>query len=130
MADLDGSETQGNAGEGKDRQRQSVGRPESDSQTDQSGATSGGSSQAAWHVKAARPPKFYRIGEIVEFSGFSRQTIHNYTSMGLLNEARRSAGDHRLYDETVFDRLSLISRLKAEKRTLKQIRDFLLSNPG
>lgn len=31
-----------------------------------------------------KPPKLYRIGEVVDYSGVSRQTIHNYTTMGLL----------------------------------------------
>jgi DNA-binding transcriptional MerR regulator len=58
------------------------------------------------------PPKRYRIGEIVQHTGLSRQTIHNYTIMGLLVEAERTAGGHRLYDETVFYRLRKIGELK------------------
>ncbi|MBI5724235.1 MAG: MerR family transcriptional regulator [Planctomycetes bacterium] len=130
MANLDENGVSGEAGGQKDQQGQSAGQPGSNLPAGASESKSSGTGQSAWQVKAARPPKFYRIGEIVEFSGFSRQTIHNYTSMGLLNEARRSAGDHRLYDETVFDRLGLISQLKAQKRSLKQIREFLLNNPG
>ena len=52
------------------------------------------------------PAKRYRIGELVRYSPFSRQTIHNYTIMGLIREAEWTEGGHRLYDETVFDRLS------------------------
>ena len=72
----------------------------------------------------AIPPKLYRIGEIVEHSGLSRQTIHNYTTMGLLIEARRSAGGHRLYDESVFDRLNGIMALKAQHKSLAYIRAY------
>ncbi len=68
------------------------------------------------------PPKLYRISEIVEYSGVSRQTIHNYTTMGLITEARRTAGGHRLYDEKVFARLDLIEELKGENRSLREIR--------
>jgi len=70
------------------------------------------------------PPKLYRIGEIVEHSGLSRQTIHNYTTMGLLIEARRTDGGHRLYDESVFERLNGIIALKAQHKSLAYIREY------
>ena len=68
------------------------------------------------------PPKLYRIGEIVDYTGVSRQTIHNYTTMGLITESRRTAGGHRLYDESVFVRLGLIAELRGENRSLREIR--------
>ena len=68
------------------------------------------------------PPKLYRISEIVEYSGVSRQTIHNYTTMGLITEARRTAGGHRLYGEDVFGRLDLIEDLKHRRKSLREIR--------
>ena len=58
----------------------------------------------------------------MEYSGVSRQTIHNYTTMGLITESRRTAGGHRLYDESVFGRLDMIEHLKRQKRTLREIR--------
>jgi len=73
--------------------------------------------------RAAGPSPLYRIGEIVEYTGVSRQTIHNYTTMGLITEARRTAGGHRLYDEAVFARLEMIARLKQQNRSLQEIRD-------
>lgn len=68
------------------------------------------------------PPKLYRIGEIVDYTGVSRQTIHNYTTMGLITESRRSGGGHRLYDESVFARLDLIAEMKRQRRTMRDIR--------
>lgn len=68
------------------------------------------------------PPKLYRISEIVEYSGVSRQTIHNYTTMGLITEARRTPGGHRLYEEGVFARLDAIESLKRQKKSLREIR--------
>ena len=53
------------------------------------------------------PTKLYRIGELVSYTPFSRQTIHNYTIMGLIREAKWTDGGHRLYDESVFGKLSL-----------------------
>jgi len=70
------------------------------------------------------PAKLYRIGELVNYTPFSRQTIHNYTIMGLIREAKWTQGGHRLYDESVFERLSKILRLKKTK-TLMEIREIL-----
>jgi len=70
------------------------------------------------------PVKLYRIGELVTYTPFSRQTIHNYTMMGLIREARWTVGGHRLYDESVFEKLSKIMELKKTK-TLSEIRRIL-----
>jgi len=70
------------------------------------------------------PPKRYRVGEIVQFTGLSRQTVHNYTTMGLIREAERTPGGHRLFDERVFFRLKQIADLKP-KMNMEQIRDAL-----
>jgi len=76
------------------------------------------------------PPKLYRIGEIVEYSGVSRQTIHNYTIMGLLRESRWTAGGHRLYDESAFERLDKIAELKSQSRSLGEIRRYFARLDG
>jgi DNA-binding transcriptional MerR regulator len=70
------------------------------------------------------PVKLYRIGELVRYTPFSRQTIHNYTIMGLIREAQWTEGGHRLYDESVFERLSKIIDLRKTK-TLSEIRRIL-----
>ncbi len=70
------------------------------------------------------PVKLYRIGELVRYTPFSRQTIHNYTIMGLIREAQWTEGGHRLYDESVFERLSRITELKKTK-TLWEIKHIL-----
>ncbi len=70
------------------------------------------------------PPKLYRIGEVVRYSGFSRQTVHNYTTMGLIREEERTEGGHRMYGEDVFRRLAVIKALRG-KKTLGQIRQIL-----
>jgi DNA-binding transcriptional MerR regulator len=69
------------------------------------------------------PQKFYRIGEIVSHTPYSRQTIHNYTIMGLIKESAWTDGGHRLYDEGVFQRLSRIAELR-KTNTLSQIREL------
>lgn len=70
------------------------------------------------------PAKRYRIGELVRHSPFSRQTIHNYTVMGLIREAEWTEGGHRLYDESVFRQLSRIVELRKTK-SLTEIRRLL-----
>jgi DNA-binding transcriptional MerR regulator len=70
------------------------------------------------------PAKLYRIGELVRHTPFSRQTIHNYTIMGLIREAQWTEGGHRLYDESVFEKLSKIIELRKTK-TLSEIRQIL-----
>jgi len=70
------------------------------------------------------PAKLYRIGELVRYTPFSRQTIHNYTIMGLIREVQWTEGGHRLYDESVFERLSKIIELRKTK-TLSEIRQIL-----
>ena len=75
------------------------------------------------------PRKLYRIGEIMRHTGISRQTLHNYTVRGLITEAARTDGNHRLYDEWVFDRLERIQALK-ECKTLAEIRALLAHEAG
>jgi len=70
------------------------------------------------------PRKLYKIGEVMRYSGLSRQTIHNYTMLGLLTEAERTDSNHRLYDEDVFARIERIKELR-EKKTLKEIIQLL-----
>ena len=70
------------------------------------------------------PVKLYRIGDLVRYTPFSRQTIHNYTTMGLIREAEWTQGGHRLYDESVFERLGRIMEMKKTK-SLFEIRKIL-----
>ena len=71
--------------------------------------------------------KLFKIGEVMQYTGLSRQTVHNYTLTGLIQEARRTASGHRLYDEAVFDRLEEIKTLQSKNYTLMQIKKLLES---
>ena len=72
-----------------------------------------------------RPPvKQYRIGEVANFTGLSRQTVHNYTVMGLISEMDWTDGGHRLYPESVFETLARIDQLK-HTNTLREIGTIL-----
>jgi len=76
------------------------------------------------HTRFDVPEKLYCIGEIMERTHLSRQTLHNYTVWGLITEARRTAGNHRLYPASVFQRLARIETLKSTC-TLADIRERL-----
>lgn len=71
------------------------------------------------------PKKLYKIGEVMRYSGLSRQTIHNYTMMGLIHEEERTeTGGHRLYPASVFDRLKKIELLRRH-RSLREVQEYL-----
>lgn len=57
----------------------------------------------------------------MRFSGLSRQTLHQYTLLGLICEAARTEGDHRLYREDVLERLERIQALRRAGRTIPEI---------
>ena len=71
--------------------------------------------------------KYFKIGEVIEESGLSRQVIHNYTQLELINEAKRTLSGHRLYPEKVFLRLEKIKKLKSKGKTLLEIKKILNS---
>jgi DNA-binding transcriptional MerR regulator len=75
-------------------------------------------------TKQLIPKKLYKIGEVMHHSGLSRQTIHNYTMLGLLTEDERTQSGHRLYGEGVFERIERIKRLRGT-HTLKAIIQIL-----
>ena len=72
------------------------------------------------------PPtrRLFRIGDVMRYSGLSRQTVHNYTVLGFIEEADRTEAGHRLYGDEVFERLARIQELKKSK-TLSDIRKIL-----
>ncbi len=74
--------------------------------------------------------KLYKIGEVMQYTHLSRQTLHNYTVAGLISEARRTISGHRLYDESVFDRLENIKALQEKNYTLIQIKKILEKPEG
>lgn len=79
-----------------------------------------------WGVSV--PAKLYRVSEIASHFHLTRQTVHNYATIGLITERRRTPGGQRLFDESVFHRLHRIHRLKDRYR-LHEIRR-LLDTPG
>jgi hypothetical protein len=74
--------------------------------------------------RRAAPPKLYKIGELIAHTGISRQTLHNYTMLGLITEEGRTDSGHRLYGETVFERLARITELK-KRHSLREVLEIL-----
>jgi MerR family transcriptional regulator, copper efflux regulator len=70
------------------------------------------------------PEKLFKIGEVMKYSKISRQTIHNYTMLGLIKPASRTDSGHRLYGAEVFDRLEKIDRYKRH-HTLEEVKEML-----
>ena len=70
------------------------------------------------------PRKLFKIGEVMRYTGLSRQTVHNYTMMGLIVPAERTESGHRLYPENVFEDIELIERLKRH-HTLAEVKTLL-----
>lgn len=71
-----------------------------------------------------KPKKLYKIGELIKYTGISRQTLHNYTMLGLIREAERTESGHRLYGEETFDRIEKIKRFRAH-HFLTEVKDLL-----
>ncbi len=74
----------------------------------------------------AAPRKLFKVGEIMRHTKLSRQTVHNYTMLGLIKPAERTDSGHRLYGEEVFDRIKKIELLKLH-HTLDEVRTMLLA---
>lgn len=70
--------------------------------------------------------KLFKIGEVMAYTNISRQTLHNYTMLGLITEEERTESGHRLYGEEVFERLARIQALKVD-HSLKEVREILES---
>jgi len=90
-------------------------------------ASAGWDEPAGDGAAVAVPRKLYRVSEIAVHLGLTRQTLHNYATIGLITEERRTNGGQRLFDESVFERLALVQRLKRTHR-LHEIRRMLDDN--
>ncbi len=65
------------------------------------------------------------IGKLGQAAGVKVPTIRYYEQIGLLPEAERSAGNQRLYDSKVLDRLAFIRHARELGFSLDAIRNLL-----
>jgi len=69
-----------------------------------------------------------KTGELIKESGFSRQTIYTYLTMGLISPKRTTPAGHNLFSKEVVNRLKLIHRLNESGYTLRDIRDIFFKD--
>lgn len=69
--------------------------------------------------------QLYRIGELSRLAKVSARTIDYYTSMGLIEPAKRSDKNYRLYSHETLQRLERIEDMKKDKYTLDEIKASL-----
>ena len=83
-------------------------------------------------ARSQLPEKLYRMAEVIEHTGLSRQTLHYYATLGLIREKRRTPSGYRLFPPTVFRDLERVKSLKQKGLTLREIRERLESpeTPG
>jgi DNA-binding transcriptional MerR regulator len=62
---------------------------------------------------AETPDRAFRIGEVADRVGVTTRTIRYYEELGLLGDAERSKGAHRLYHEADVVRLEELIRLRS-----------------
>ncbi|MCR2803243.1 MerR family transcriptional regulator [Paenibacillus soyae] len=67
----------------------------------------------------------YRIGELSKLAKISARTIDYYTSLGLVEPAKRSDKNYRLYSHETLLRLQRIEEMKKDKYTLDEIKASL-----
>lgn len=71
-----------------------------------------------------------RIGEVAKASGVGVETLRFYERRGLLGRPRRTAGNYRVYDGEVLERLAFIKRAQAVGFTLDEIGQILAESVG
>jgi len=71
------------------------------------------------------PIESYSRGSLARHTGVNAETIRYYEKIGLLPAPPRSAGGHRVYDQTHLQRLSFIRRCRELGFTLDDIRGLL-----
>lgn len=66
-----------------------------------------------------------RIGELATRSGLTPDALRYYERLGLVPQARRTAGGFRVYAADLVDRLHFIKQAQANGLTLAEIRELL-----
>lgn len=64
-------------------------------------------------------------GDMARLTGNTLRTVRFYEEAGILRPDRRSAGGHRLFSESEFERLRFISDMRAAGMSLNEIRTLL-----
>jgi len=74
--------------------------------------------------------KLLKAGDVARRTGLTRQSLHQYVLLGLLEPAGTTKGGQRLFDESALDRVKLIHDLCQNGYTLQSIRDIFFKSKG
>lgn len=69
--------------------------------------------------------RIYKISELASVFGLSRSTLLYYDKIGLLNPSLRSEAGYRLYSQSDFEKLELITDYKSAGLTINDIKSIL-----
>jgi DNA-binding transcriptional MerR regulator len=83
------------------------------------------SDQEADQPAVAASSALYRISDLAERAGVSRQVVSTYCMYGLLKESARTPGGQRLFEQSAVRRIRLIQDLK-RRYTLREIREIFI----
>lgn len=67
--------------------------------------------------------KRYKTKDILEETGISRQVLQQYITMGLVKEAGRTEGGHRIFNESAVKRIKIIQMVNDTGYTLRGMRE-------
>lgn len=79
-------------------------------------------------VAVGKDIKYIRIGELARLAGVSSRTIDYYTQIGVINEATRSPGQHRLYSEEALNTIRIIKEFQKQHYSLQEICQLFREN--
>lgn len=70
--------------------------------------------------------KLYKAGELSRRTGLTRQALHQYAQMGLIEPAEITKGGQRLFSAGEERKVKLIRDLCAQGYTLKDVKDIFI----
>lgn len=68
--------------------------------------------------------KLLKAGELARRTGLTRQSLHQYVLLGLLQPVEMTQGGQRLFTPEAEERVTLIRNLLANGYTLRDVRDI------
>ncbi len=77
--------------------------------------------------KREREDGLMKTQEVLERAGISRQMLYLYTTMGMIEPAKKTAAGHGLFDETTLARLKIIRDAVATGYTLRDIKEIFFT---
>ena len=81
-------------------------------------------------VTTGEKKTLYKVGELSRRTGLTRQALHQYVLMGLIEPAQTTKGGQRLFDEKAEYYVKLIRDMCAEGYTLKSVKDYFFKVRG